>query len=213
MFLIFLLLSLLTGKPSAIAGKPFTIYRKVLHQLFYPINSAASDPLSLLHHPQKTRFWSMVSRSFQHLAPRPQTPHRRQLRPPLLSQFRPNPPKHARKPSENRWTNHSRCCCDLATLAVISLLAYCVRKFRQNSGNGVSLKGSRSSRSSSLRLFLAANSGTKVGVSTGSDVIYLGTVNDVSPCQKNIDSPEKQAGILIQSRNQAIAASIQASFW
>ncbi|KAL4189342.1 hypothetical protein AMTRI_Chr08g164980 [Amborella trichopoda] len=78
----------------------------------------------------------------------------------------------------------------LATLAVISLLAYCFRKSRRNSGNGVSLKGSRSSRSSSLRLFPAANSGTKVGVSTSSDVLYLGTVNVVSPCQKNIDSPE-----------------------
>ncbi|KAL4179024.1 hypothetical protein AMTRI_Chr13g118010 [Amborella trichopoda] len=139
MFLIFLLLfSLLAGKPSAIVS----------------------------------RLRSMVSRSFKHLAPSLK-PHIEASSNHLFCHnsghhFRPNQPKHARKPFENRWKNHSRCCCD----------------FSHSCCNGVPLKGS-----GCLKLFLAANSGTKVGVSTSSDVLYLDIVNVVSPCQKNIDSP------------------------
>ncbi|KAL4193723.1 hypothetical protein AMTRI_Chr06g178220 [Amborella trichopoda] len=198
MFLIFLLLfSLLVGKPSAIAGKPFTIYRRVLHQPFYPTNSGAPAPPLSPPPPPENQIPVNGEPFFPTLAPPTSNPTSKPA--PTTSSvtipanisglIRPNTPE-----------SHPRIAAKitvavvviLATLAVVFLLAYYIRKSRRNSGNGVSLKGSRSSRSGSLRLFPAANSGTKVGVSTSSDVLYLGTVNAVSPCQKNVDSPENR---------------------
>ncbi|ERN01842.1 hypothetical protein AMTR_s00089p00084780 [Amborella trichopoda] len=147
MFLIFLHFSLLTGKPSAIASKPFTIYRRVLDQPFYPANFGASAHPVSPPPPPENQIPVNGEPFFPTLGPPASNPSWNPA-PTTSSVTIPANISYVIRP--NKPESHpiiagkitAVVVVILAILAVISLLAYYVRTSRRNSGNGVSLKGS-----------------------------------------------------------------------